>query len=299
MVFQVKTSLSQFFDRNLFERIILYLFIADLLVKLIFEFGFGQSSLGQSQNKQWIFYTLLGLDYLISMKKCLNIRITVNPLSLFSLVFFIMIAQGLFIGIINNNPKFEMLNDTVPLLMIALNILRMQSYGEHARPIDFRFLLNVVSTLALFSCMTGFITGMIGRNATAIIPLAPIYFPLAFAGLFVVKPFPRWAAFVFVIMIALSISEINRSSMAFIGLAIGGYAVFRTLKNPSQGLLFIIGATILLSTTWLVLPENSKTYRRIVGLTQLDLSTRKGAVGERAAEFDSISASLAKRGKNP
>ncbi len=295
MVFQVKTLISGFFEKNLFERIIIYLFLADFITKLVFELVLGQNSLGQSQNRQWIFYTLLAVDYLFSVQKIIDLKVKINALSVFSLLFFLMIVQGLFIGILSTNNKFEILNDTIPLLMIGLNILRMQSYSEN-RNIDFHNLLSTITIIAFLSCCTGFIADLMGRPSFAVIPVSPVYFPLIATGIFAARPFPKLATAAFVVMVVLSLSEINRTTMAFTGICLVGYWIFKMVKNPSHGLLFMVASAVLLCATWMILPEDSKTYRRIIGLTEIDFSARTGSIGERSAEFDSINLTLQKKG---
>ncbi len=297
MILNFTTFYTRFFEKNLFERIILYLFASEIIVKIVFELVLGQWFFVQSQHKQWIFYALLALDYLISIRKVINIKLTVNVMSLFSLFFFILIAQGLFVGIMNGNKPFEILNDTIPPLMIALNILRFQSYEEVSKPIDFKFLLYATTSLAFLTCVIGFLAVKLGRPSVAQIPVGPVYFPLAAAGLIMVRPFPRILLPLIAIMFMLALPQFNRTTLAFIVLMMAGYSLIITLKDPSKGLFLIALFTILASVSWMLLPEDSQTYRRIMGLTELNFSARTGSVGERQEEFDSIRTTLAANGK--
>nr|MBI1231083.1 hypothetical protein [Cytophagales bacterium] len=288
--------IKSFWERNFLERIILYLLFADIIVKIIFELVLGQSSLVQSQHKQWIFYILLLLDYVISFNKVTNIRISINPISLFTILIGIMLCQGLFIGLYSGNKPFELLNDTIPLLMIALNILRLQSATEN-KPVNFESLFFNITSMAFISCLIGFIGDFLGKPTTATIPLSQIVLPALFTGLLCIKPFPKFMAILFIAMIVLSISEINRTSLAFMLLVTSGYAGFRTISNPAQGFMIIIISLTVLAAGWLMLPEDSKTYRRIIGITQIDFRARTGSIGERAAEYESISRTLERKGK--
>lgn len=296
MNFNLTSLIKSFWERNLLERIIIYLLFSDIAVKIIFELFLGEPSLAQSQNKQWIFYVLLLIDYAFSFNKVLKIKVSINPLSLFTIVFFIMILQGLFIGITLQNRPFEILNDTVPLLMIALNILRMQSASEK-RPADLKFLFYAVISLAMISCLIGFTGNALGKNTVAVIPLTPIVLPAVFAGLFFIRPVPKLAAAVFVVMIFLSISEINRTSLAFMLLTISGYAGFKMISRPTQGLMVLVIALTFIIAGWLVLPKDSKTYQRIVGITEIDFRARTGSIGERSAEYESINRTLERKGQ--
>lgn len=297
MLSYVQRHTLDFFNRNLFERIIIYLFISMFISKLVFELIMGQWYFAQAQNQQWIFFSLLAFDYLVSFKKVMNIRVTVNPISLFSLLFFVMVGQGLFVGIMHHNPIFKIFNDTIPLLIIALNILRMQSFSEINKPIDFRFLLYTTTCFAFVTCILGYTADMLGKPSAATISVGQVYFPIFFATLFMVKPFPKIIGLVFLAMLAISITEINRTTMLFMILMIFTYAGIQILKSPSRGVMFIIAAILMCSTFWMILPKGSKTYYRIVGITEINLSSRTGAVGERQAEQDAVSYKLNIGGK--
>lgn len=294
---QISPHVSRFFEKNLFERIIIYLFLAELIVKIVFELVLGQWYFEQSQNKQLLFYAFLGLDYVFSLKKVMNIRITVNVMSLFSLFLFVLIGHGLVVGILSNNRPFELINDTIPLLMIALNILRFQSYEEMKKPIDFQFLLKFCTIVATAFCLIGFLAVKIGRPSVANVPAGPVFYPLFFAGLIMVRPFPKFLLPLFAITFVLSLPEINRTSIAFVGLVLGGYSAVEIVKNPSKGILLLGGLAFLTTVSWMLLPEDSKTYRRIVGIADIDFSKRTGSVGERQEEYDAIRRMLERKGQ--
>lgn len=293
----ISPHIKGFFYKNLFERIIIYLFLAELIVKIVFEFALGQHYFGQSQNKQLIFYAFLGLDYLISYKKVMNIRVTVNAMSLLCIFLFVLIGHGLVVGILSNNRPFEIINDTIPLLMIALNILRFQSYEEMKNPIDFKFLLYFCTIVATIFCLIGFLAVKAGRPSVANVPVGPVFYPLFFAGLIMVRPFPKILLPLFAVTFVLSLPEMNRTSIAFAGLVLGGYSALEVIKNPSKGILLICGLGLLVSVSWMLLPEDSKTYNRIVGLAEIDFSKRTGSVGERQEEYDAIREMLERKGQ--
>ncbi len=286
---------ADFYDRNLFERIIVYVFLSSLIVKVVFEVGMGQWSFIQSQNQQWVFYGFLALDYLISWHKLVNLRVTVNPMSLFALVFFIMCAHGLLVGVILGNPPFVIFNDFVPPLMIGLNILRMQSVTEY-RPVNLRYLISICSTLAVLnSCFgqAGALAGLptqpsVGSNA---------FYPLVLAALFTIRPLQKWLFIIALVLTAMCIGDLNRTTLLFIAVVISGYILFASIRYPVQGILAIILASLLISAGTMLLPEDSKTYVRIVSTADIDLSERTGSIGERQAEWDAIQVKLASQGR--
>ena len=286
---------KDFYNRNLFERLIIYVFLSHFLVKIIFELGMGQWSFTQSQNQQWVFYILLGLDYLVSYKKVLNLSVTVNPMSLFAFVFFIMCVHGLFMGLTLHNPPFVIFNDFVPLFMIGLNILRMQSASEY-KEIDFQYLVKICVCLAVGTSILGQIGAMAGLPTQPSVGSTAFY-PLVLAGIFTMKPFPKWLFVVLLALVALNISDINRTTMAFIAIVSGGYIGLESLKNPVKGIMAVGTVVLLITLGWVAIPTESKTYNRIENLTKIDLSERKGAIGERQAEWDAIIAKLKSKGE--
>lgn len=283
--------MKRFFERNLFERIIIYIFLAALIVKVVFEFALGEWSYVQSQNKQWIFYGLLALDYLISVRKVVGIRVTLNMMSFYALILLIMIAQGLFVGIMNQNQPFVILNDTIPLLMIALNILRFQSLKEY-KPIDFEFLLKACTLLSIGTCSFGLAADLSGKPSLPSVGNGTIFWPLILSAVFLLRPFPKWIGLSAFIMLALTVAELNRTTIAFLGGTISIYAVICLVKRPAMGLTFTMILSVLLAIVSVSIPEDSGTYRRIVGLYDLDIDSRTGSIGERQAEMDAVQLKL-------
>lgn len=296
MINAIVVGLDRFFKRNLFERLIVYLMLSAFLVKVIFEFGLGQSSFGQSQNRQWFFYGFLVLDYLFSIRKTINIQVTLNPMSVLAIIFLIMCAHGLFLGLTYGNAPFVILNDFVPLFMIALNILRMQSKAEY-RPVDIHWLLKTCTIVALGTCLFGLAAELVGKPSQPSLGVGAIMLPLFFASLFTLRPYPKWIAIAFVIMVVLTIEDFNRTNLAFCGMVLGGFVFIKLIKTPLYGIASAIIVIMVATAGWAILPETSRAYQRIVGLTNINLESRQGSIGERQAEQDAIRAILIKNGE--
>lgn len=289
--FVIIQFMNNFYQRNLFERVIIYIFVSALIVKIYFELILGQWSFLQAQNKQWIFYILLALDYIISSRKVIAIRIRLNIMSLYGLFVILMVLHGLFVGLMNRNETFVIFNDLVPLLMIALNILRFQSLSEY-KPIDYPFLLKACTILSIGTCAFGLIAVLLGKPSAPTVGNGTIYLPLILSAVFCMRPFPKLTALCAFIMITLSISELNRTTLLFFVGAIGIYSTHLLVKKPALGLSVFILLLMLVTCAWISLPETSGTYRRIVGLYDVDLDKRTGSIGERQAEMDAVQAKL-------
>ena len=201
-----------------------------------------------------------------------------------------MVAHGTFVGVMNHNTPFVILNDIVPPLMIALNILRMQSFSEMKKPIDFQFILRSVVILAAIICGIGLIAGKtsVGNNV--------VYYPLILSALIMVRPFPKWAFVIILGSIALTLDDINRTTLLFITFVSCSYIGWTALHNPVRAVLTGLLVAITAATVWFSLPTDSKTYKRISKLTEINFSDRTGSIGERQSEQDAVRSMLKQGG---
>ncbi len=285
-----------FFERNLLERIVIYACLSSVLVKLIFELILGQWGFIQSQNKQWFFYSFLLMDYALSYRKVLNFKITFNPQSAFSLLIVIMIAHGLLVGLYMHNQPFVIINDMIPLLMIALNILRMQSSTEATKPLDcFRLLKDMIVLLSLASIFSG-VASVIGRPAQLSLDQSTIFYPLLFAVICTRKNIPKWIIIAAGILVIMSLTDMNRTTLMFTVLASSIYMFLVTVKSPVRMLGLIALGFLTICTGVMLTPKESKTYQRIAGFSHINTEERTGSVGERWAERDAIQEKLDKLG---
>ena len=206
-----------------------------------------------------------------------------------------MISHGLFVGISNHNQIFIIFNDTIPLLMIALNILRFQSLTE-AKPVDYYFLLKSTTILSICTCLFGLLAVLLGKPSAATVGNATIYLPLILSAVFCVRPFPRVIAISALIMVGMGVSEMNRTTLAFLSISVGVFVLITLLKKPALGLVSTILLIMMVTVVWASLSENSGIYRRIVGLYEIDLGSRTGSIGERQAEMVAVQANLDRMG---
>lgn len=284
-----------FYQRNLLERLVLYHFIATLIVAVIFEFALGEWSYRQSQNRQWIFYGLLALECIICMPKIIKVRVTVNPLSIYAIVLFLMCAHGLMMGVFLRNRPFEIFNDCLPIFMIGIHTLRMQSYAE-SQDINLYRLLKEATILAFVTCMILFVSKMIGNPSWPILGPSTIFLPLFFAGLWFIRPFPKWIMACTIIMVLMSLDNFNRTTMLFTIISVCFYMLIHIIRSPGRGILAMIVLLFFGSIVSLSLSEDSATYKRIIGISQIDGDKTTGSVGERNAEWLAIKAALRHKG---
>lgn len=286
----------EFYQRNFLERLVLYCVLSSFIGAVIFEFALGQWSYRQAQNKQWIYYGFLALDCLISMPKILRLRVTVNPMSVYALLMFIMCAHGLFIGVYLRNAPFEIFNDFVPICMIGLHTLRMQSYAE-SQNINFTRLLKEVTFISFTTCVILFISKMIGNPSTPTLGNSTIFLPLFFAGLWFIRPFPKWIILCTLIMIFISLDHFNRTTMVFMLIAVALYMLNQMIRFPGRGLLGVVVLMSFATVLLLSLDKEGATYKRIEGISKIDGDKTTGSVGERNAEWLAIKAKLRHQGE--
>lgn len=283
-----------FFSRNLFDRLVIYIFLSELAVKVVFELLLGQWWYETVPYKQYIFYTLMLLDYVICLPRIARIEIKTNYMSMFLLLFLFVIVQGIFVGLMRHNHSFEIFNDSLPLVFLVLNALRMQSLSERPNQIDFSFLLKFSTILGLAICLTGYAAVSLGLPAISSLGGLPggIYFPLIFSAIIAGARPSLPTLIAFTIILTLTISNMNRTTLIFI-LCITGYITYLNFrKSPVYGITLCLAVCFAFSMVWFTLPKESGIHTRIIGLTELNFSATKGSVGERGQEFRAINQKL-------
>lgn len=67
-----------------------------------------------------------------------------------------------------------------------------------------------------------------------------IFLPLLLSTIFCVRPLPKWIVLIGIIMLSLTISEMNRTTLAFVAISLFIYAIRKILKRPATGLILVI-----------------------------------------------------------
>lgn len=298
MFYYTAKTLDYFFRRSFFERVIIYCFLSELIVKIVFELAMGRWWFGLSPIKQIILYALFAMDYAVNFRKIMAMRFWGNPVFYFMLVVLVMVIQGTFVGLYNHNAPFEIFNDSVPLLLMAVNSLRMQSPVEPHDRIDFSFLIRFCGYTSFLICSLGFLAKSIGLPSTAAIAgvIAGVYFALLVAALltgFKVR-IVDWICFF--IVAGFSADDFNRTTLAFF--LFSGAVLFLkySVMNPLRAMMLAIIMVLLGFALWNFLPDDSKTKQRFTDLAQVSSQSRTGSVGERMSEWISIQQKVAQSG---
>lgn len=279
-------NICSFYSSNLFERLVVYLLFSKLIASFYAEILLGQSLYSYPRASQWIFFFLLATDYIVTYKKVLLLNFSINLQSLFSLLLLVMIAHGIFVGFVNKNHIFEIFNDTVPLLMIAINILRMQSFGE-PNNINLKRLLTISSWISLLQILTSVGSGWP-------LPFSFIYFSIFITAILTSERVSKYQVLIFLVYCVLALPDWNRTTLISVLIIIFSILIKSILSKPLKA-LFIAGVTIivigLLQTT---IPDDSRLRARLN--SNIDFSSRTGSVGERQAEWEAIKTTLKQKG---
>lgn len=289
-----------FFERTFFERLFIYLFLSHLLTKLVFELGLGYWHFQTGKQQQLIFYGLIVLDYVVTWRRFISIKFDANHITLFAVFCTFLGLSGAAIGFLNSNPVFETLNDTIPLMVMSLNILRIQWERCQLTDETLLKLLRELTVLAVASCVTGLIAKTLGKLSTAALDAVPL---AAYGALFVAltirtRGVSRAVTAGFLVILAMTIEDLNRSSLVFFSIA-GLLLLGRIfLKSPPTSIAAMVLIAIVSTITWTALPDDSGIKTRVHAMARFDAdaASRKTSVGERETEFASIKRRLALAG---
>jgi len=292
-------KINSIFHRTFFERIIVYCFLSELIVKIVFELCMGKWWFALSPVKQIILYAIFALDYIVNFRKIMAISFWGNPVLYFMILVCVMVAQGSFVGIYNHNRPFEIFNDSFPLLLMAVNALRLQSPIESKLEIDFSFLMGFCSWVSVIICVIGFIAkSVLGLLSTPAISgvIAGIYFALVVAALLTGYKIKLLHWICFLVVLGFSAADFNRTMLAFFLISIGVIFFKLCIYRPFTALFFVVVISLSGFGLWNFLPDDSKTKKRITDLTEISAESRTGSVGERLSEWVAIREKVALNG---
>lgn len=284
----ILSTIQKLSSKHLFERIVLYTLLSVILQKFYAEILLGEAVFYHPQIKQWIFFSLLTIDYLFSVPKLLRVKFQLNAMSLFAFLCIFMILHGTVVGILNQNRPFVIFNDIVPFLMVAFNILRMTSLEENKKEIDLKKLLRSISIVMAMSTFISSTLFFIGITSKATYAFDTIYCSAFFAFLFSGVKIPKFDIFAFIYCAMFAITQTNRTTMLFLLLIAGLLFGKLFFRNYLKGIGALVAILVTLGTIFVSLPEDSGTYQRIMGISKIDLSARTGSVGERQAEWEAV-----------
>ena len=283
------------------ERLVIYLLLAQVISRVVMEFGMGMWWFKTVQLKLWITYGLLFLDHAFWFGKGRFHRLRLDWYVLVAIGLFTLIAlHGALIGLAWGQGVWPVFEDTAPVLAILLTIVRVQQEDG----IDFHAAFKRmfwVTILATWVCVIFGYAGVARGLPTKIPPqgaVIGIYLSLYLAYL---ARAPRsWRlAFHSASMagaLLVSLDDINRTTMAF--MAVGaGLALLLRLRIDKIGTIFLVlalGAMPVIGSR--LVPEDSKTYSRLVAVFDETARSRSISIQARTMEDRDIKLALEKEG---
>lgn len=279
-------------------RLVLYFVLADLAVKILFEIAQGMWWYQTPTLKQYFLFGFIGLDYALSVRSILGIRVRSVSAIVVILFFIWLCIHGVVVGLAHGNPIFKVFNDTVPLIVVAINLARIQNEFPRLASLNtdvfFRLLLTLVGAVTLLG-VGGLAVGL-QTTAFPYFGIGEIFVCCIFAAVFKTHDIKVTTLALLAAFIGLWISDLNRSFLALLGIGFGASIFFLGLANIRKFFVFIVILIPTMLIGFSLVPEESKTYQRIYNSFNNEGVNDDASVGERDAEFAAIKEQEAARG---
>ncbi len=289
----IRSVLTMLPGLSLPERIVLYVVASMLIIKIFLELILGTWFYVIEPPRQYFFFTFLFIEYVILMfnqRRDLKIRgFALLVIALTS----IMIIQGVVVGFYNNNDLFDIFNDTVPMLCIPLTVILFENDVSRKRRGSMRTFAWIVGLAAMAIFVIGCLALALHRPSIASIgggPTQGVVFCTLLAA--IASGLDRRLAPLFVLIIMISIPNMNRTTLLFSVMIGMGFGLSMFIRSPVK--LFGVLALVVFAG-WITianLPPNSRLVQRLQATENYNPAQRTGAIGERQAEADAVNYKL-------
>ncbi len=285
------------------ERLIYYMLVTDILSRLVFEVFLGYNMSKLSQQRLWIFFGLIAIEYIFQTRRVLHSKFYIDRNMYAACFVIILVLHGLFLGVGWHNNTVKVATDTIPLFVGAINILLACQVDAYK---NFNFnrveVLNV--TFALIMLTLGIIALLVGRApngglgsaVSTTVSIAIIAVSFWRRNVFGIK-------FLIINFAILSVSApfFNRTTLALI--IIAALIVFykNIIKSPLKlylSITLMVGGFVCVP---LIVPPDSPLGRRIHELgdseeLEQQKKTGTGSIGDRFEEWSIIQEKLSQGG---
>ena len=277
-----------------FERLIYYFLLPDIFAKIVYEIVFRVPAITVNQPKQFMFYGLVALEYLIFALRRGSLRPVWSQINPVLILLTVMIFHGVVIGLWWGNPLQRTIIDTVNVFVVVANMIILSDPTKIAdTAFDRIFTVNRVYAVLMVSLS---VVAM-AVNSSSVIALggstaSAISISLIFTEILLIRSFNSRSllqAAIGLVMLAATVQGWNRTTLVFVLVATILILVRRVGKTPFRVAYVAMGAVMTCILTFAMLPQDSALARRISGLEDVDLSSRTGSIGEREAESDAVS----------
>jgi hypothetical protein len=287
----------------LFERIIYYHLVPELFTRIVLELGLGLYWYILTQPKLWVFNGLMIIEYAIQTRSLVRSRFVVGPNLMVAGLLLVMLIHGLVIGFVWGNKVPKILTDTIPIMVVMLNVLLL-SRVESFDGFSMDRVVRVIWIYGLTMIITGAVAVGIGRPSVISVGGA-VGTPLCLTLLIVAMLQQPRIKLEHVLMLGVIVvptlgGSTRTTALVFILI----WMIFIMPKILRSGWATYTTAIIILLGGLMfpvLVPEDSPLMRRIqqtieFASSEEEAKVGEGALGERAAEVVAIEAELDRRG---
>jgi hypothetical protein len=286
-------------DTCYWERLCYYMLIANLLVVGIHVIALSGRAYDLNPALQVYLYGMIALDLAWNFRKFVSIR-QVSPVgAAFVILVTTMCLHGILVGLFLDNKLWELINDTIPLLILGVNVAMMSSAQEQSRPFHVDRFGSRVCVLACMLLSLVLIAKVLGKdiNVNFGIALAPEV--VQATTLAVVFNFIRVTTLqkaLLIIACLVTASDLNRTAMLVIFTIVTIEMSYIFVRRPINALAAVFVAVLVLGGAFSLIPAESRLMVRIESTINFDPNERVGSIGERQAEADAVDFTIRARG---
>jgi hypothetical protein len=255
------------------------------------------------EQKLWIFYIIIAIEYVFQIRQILYSRFYVDK-SMYVAGFIIILAiHGLLIGVGWHNKPAKIATDTIPLFVAGVNII-LACQLEAYKDFNFARIEGINVTFSIVMIVVGIISVHIGHSK-------------------IVSLGGAVSTAVSVAIICTSIWRRNKFSIIFVVTNLAIFIIIAQSFNRTTGATLVVVFTMLFFSTFvvypirlyilllltggavvftsLVVPPGSPLARRIEGLNSSNIEQQNqegtGSIGERIAEWSAIKKKISENGR--
>jgi hypothetical protein len=282
----------------LFERLIYYILIPDLFARIVLEAALGQWHFGITQAKQWIFYALIALEYIVQSRALVQDSFRKDENLVVSGLMLVMLIHGVFVGLAWQNSPSRIITDSIAPFVLATNILLLDRRAAFAG-FDFQRLVRINLAYGLIMVTVGIAAVSIGRPSIVSLGGAAataVSFTLILVWFMVKRTF-SFADLAIAGAILIPVApNLNRTTLVVVVICLISIFMSKIIVDGKRLYFTLVIVFVLSAVVPSVLPPDSPLMRRIEGTMEYDPEQTQGSIGERQAEALAINDKLQRMG---
>jgi hypothetical protein len=282
----------------LFERLLYYILIPDLFARIVLEAVLGEWYFGITQAKQWIFYALIALEYVIQSRAVVQGSFRKDENLVVSGLMLVMLFHGVFVGLAWQNSPSRIITDSIAPFVLATNILLLNRRKAFAG-FDCRRLVRINQAYGLVMVAAGIAAVSIGRPSIVSLGGAAataVSFTILLVSFMVKRTFSFADLAIAGAILVPVAPNLNRTTLAVVAVCLIGIFVSKIMIDGKRLYFTFVFIFALSAVVPLVLPPDSPLMRRIEGTMEYDPEQTQGSIGERQAEYMAINDKLRRMG---